>query len=176
MASLSWMIDIINKETSKTILNALQSVSKSSVKKIQDKRSDIINNWFGGFNGSEFAATKVQHVQSSFSVSGLIGSLSFNTWTESSEISEFPTADRWAMKYGEGSYSSNEYVSNLIFDQGIIGLPAKSRIPNYNGTGWSNGQNLHFYQKSPLRFALSDDSNWEGLYNEILNDIESKIN
>lgn len=175
MADLRFIIEEIKGEWSKKANNAIQSVSKRNINDIKKVRTNIINEWFRGFNGTPFSQNKIQEVHPSFSGSGLNYYLEFETWTETSGIDpgEFESAVRWTSDYGGDPV---EMVSSLVFDQGIIGLPLNSTIPNYSGRGWLNGVNLHFHQYDPLDFAIKSSEKWVEISNKIEKEIIQKIN
>ena len=174
MADLSFIVEEVKEDINQQIKNALNSVAHSAKDDIKNLRSQIIKQWFGEFDGSEFFAKDRQIVEPSFTSGDMWGVISFKSWTESSLIRNFETAQRWVDKYdGE---SPNEWVSHLIFDEGIIGLPLYSRIPNYNGMGWENGTNKNFHNSVPLSIVIEGHVGWIDIMDKISKDILSKIN
>lgn len=181
MADMTWITDEIKKDTEKRIINTMQSVTKSNVKNIKKIRNKIINEWFEGFNGSDFSAFENNIVNYNFSAKGLTGTFQFNSWTESSTLPLHKSAERWRSIWG-GDQPSNEYVADLVFDEGIIGLPqyattyeANHNGEKYNGQGWSDSINLHFHQKTPLSIVIDGSEEWDKLMDIIEEEFLSKI-
>lgn len=173
---LDWALGIIQNETNKRIRNALRSVSITGSKTMTMYRNQIINEWFGEFNGVDVSAYSVNPTDTSFYASYLKGNIKFSSWTDSDMFQPRESAERWRKKHG-GSTPSNEYVLSLMFNEGIIGLPAiANTTPGYSGFGWENGINLNFHQRpTNLTNYLQEHDLWTTFEEEIENQILSKI-
>lgn len=172
--AISGLIEEIYEEVNQRLKNATQSVAKKSDKRVKEIRNQIINDWFYPFDGLDFSAYSNNLVQKSFNFGNLSAHIEIDSWTESSQLPEHRSAERWRGIHG-GGQPSNEYVADLIFDQGIIGLPEFSSIPHYNGPGWINGHNLHFHQKEPLSMVIEDSELWDAYMDEVEEEILSKM-
>lgn len=172
--NLTWMIETIDEETDKVIRSALTSAARMNVKKIRNTRSMIIKNWFYPFSGYDFSANSNNFVKYNFHVENLSGVLMFSSWTESSSLPIYESAERWRSKW-DGDKPSNEYVADLIFDEGIIGLPPVSQIPGYSGPGWYMGLNLNYHGKEPLSTFIQNNVEWTIIEKSIYDYIYSKI-
>lgn len=179
MADLSFIIEEIRTEWAKRAEAGIRSVAMSNKEEVKRVRNRIINQWFEGFNGTDFSALNVQHVTESHGMSGISGGyLTFKSWTESSEIAPFESAEKWRARpwRKDSGVASNLWVSDLVFDKGIIGLPQHSQIPGYSGWGWNNGVNLHFHQKNPLSDEIENSPEWEAFMNKVEQELYAKIN
>ena len=178
MADLSFIIEEIKVKWTRLASDAVRSVAMSNKEEVRLVRQRIIDAWFEGFNGTPFSAVKVQHVTESHSINGFAGHLTFRSWTESSEIRTFASAEKWRSREWreDPGVESNLWVSNLVFDQGIIGLPKYSSIPGYSGRGWLDGVNLHFHQKEPLSSEILSSNKWVDFMNKVEKELYEKIN
>lgn len=167
MSSLSWVIDVVEKEVEQKIRTALQSTAQSFKEEIQLARSQMIQTWFDGYNGSRWWAKNQQIVNSSWHASGINGSLSFTSYTTTDGVGSFDSADRWLSTHGGGE-PSQEYVSGLIWEQGIIGLPESSTV--------SDWVNTHFIQKRPLEDYVITNPKWETIAEKLKQNVLKNIN
>lgn len=181
MADMTWITDEIKKDIEKRIRNTMQSVTKGNIGNVKKTRNKIINKWFGEFNGYDFSADKNNIVKTNFKANGLTGTFQFDSWTESSTLEPHRSAERWLAKWG-GDKPSNEYVADLVFNEGIIGLPQYATTyednhngEKYNGQGWSDSINLHFHQKTPLSIVIDGSEEWDKLMDIIEEEFLSKI-
>ena len=178
MADLSFIIEEIKVKWTRLASDAVRSVAMSNEEEVKRVRYQIIEEWFEGFNGSDFSSIKVQHVTKSHNINGFAGHLTFRSWTESAEIPPFSSAEKWRSRPWRENpgVESNLWVSDLVFDQGIIGLPLHSSIPGYSGRGWLDGVNLHFHQKEPLSFEILSSNKWVDFMNKVEKELYEKIN
>lgn len=181
MNGLDWLIDEMIDKTNKKIRNTLMSISKSEKNSVQLERCKIIAKWTEDFKGQDFHALSNNPVTVSFTVNNLRGNICFDTWTETATLENHRSAERWLSKWG-GEKSSNEYVADLIFDQGIIGLPEYARSykertgKEYNGPSWENGYNLFFIQKESLTSWIQNEDNWNKFMDKMEDKIYKKLN
>lgn len=179
MADLSFIIEEIRDEWRKKAEKGIRDVAKNNIDEVKRVRNQIIEEWFERFNGSDFSDIRVQHVIESHGMNGFSsGFIKFESWTESAEIGTFESAEKWRSRpwRKDAGVASNLWVSDLVFDKGIIGLPLNSQIPGYSGWGWSNGVNLHYHQKEPLDFAIFSSSKWVDFMNKVEQELYAKIN
>ena len=79
--SLSWIIEIIDKEVAEKLSSALRSVSVSFKEEIIMQRMRMIKQWFEGFDGSRWWSKEQQIVNSSWHVDGINGFISFESFS-----------------------------------------------------------------------------------------------
>lgn len=167
MSSLSWVIDIVSEEVGKKVRSAIQRNAQSSREEIKMARGRMINEWFGEFNGYRWIAKDKQIVHTSWHVSGINGSLTIDSYTTSDGIGAFDKAEEWRSRHGGGE-SSTDYVSNLIWHEGIIGLPLTSTVSD-----WTNP---NFHKKEPLEGWVINNPEWDVITEKIKNNILKEIN
>lgn len=181
MNGLDWLTEDIINNTNNKIRNTLQSIAKSEKYNVQKERCRIISEWTKDFSGQDFHAISNNQVTVTFTANNLKGNVCFDTWTETDFLENHKSADRWISKWG-GEKSSNEYVADLIFDHGIIGLPEyansyKQRTgEEYNGSGWKDGYNLFFRQKESLTSWIQNEDNWNKFMDKMEDKIYKKLN
>ena len=168
--SLSWIIEIIDKEVAEKLSSALRSVSVSFKEEIIMQRMRMIKQWFEGFDGSRWWSKEQQIVNSSWHVDGINGFISFESFTTTYGVGNFDSAEAWKERNEVDGEPSQDYVSKLIWERGIIGLPLASSMPN------SDWVNEHFHIKEPLEFFMISNHGWDSLTEKLEQTILEKIN
>lgn len=171
--SLSWIIEIIEKETRRRIANAIKRNQEKYEKHIKLERGMMIRRWFGDFDGSRWAVEALQHVNTVAHVSGINASITFTSFT-STEVGNFDRAEAWKARRKENGEPlpmdepSEEYVSKLVWEEGIIGLPANSTL-----TDWVNPV---FHKNKPLDMHMQETTEWDQVEETLRQMISNDIN
>jgi hypothetical protein len=168
------MMDKIIENTNKKISEAMKNVKPVARVEAKNTRNSIIKDWFGRFDFIDVVGST--ETSAHFTTKNLAGKLIVETWTNSEKYGNRKSAERWRAKHG-GEMESSDYVLDLQFNQGIIGLPEfANTTPGYSGWGWKDGVNLYFHQQTPLAEEIENSKEWDIYMDEIEEKIMEYIN
>lgn len=149
----SWLEDVRREEDQITNPVKLKSVCKQATK---DVRIDIIRSWYTyNWASTVFATQYNQSVDKSGSGESRKIVVTTDSYVDSARFHPHSsTAQKWLDRHPDvpAIYPPNEYVLNLIMDQGIIGLPATSTVSDWKNNNFKiarNGLEAE-YETSPI--------------------------
>ncbi|MCB8639965.1 MULTISPECIES: hypothetical protein [unclassified Holdemanella] len=174
-SSLLWIIDIVQKEVRRRISDTIKRNQEKYEDYIKRQRGLMILKWFVIGDGTRWSVDKQQHVDTRFSASGINATITFHSYTFTEGVGDFERAEAWkARKAKDGialekNEPSEEYVSKLIWEEGIIGLPADSTVSD-----WVNP--CFHRMDEPLDQYMQTTTDWDIVEEQLKQMISNDIN